>query len=125
MKNIFMAESILKIKSYKFALRIINLAKFLNQEKKEYIISKQIIRSGTAVGGLVREAEFGQSKLDFISKMSIALKEANETEYWLNLLKDSDYITTENFESMDQNCLELIKLLVSTIKTTKQNLVKK
>jgi four helix bundle protein len=120
----FMAESILKIKSYKFALRIIKLAKFLNQEKKEFILSKQIIRSGTAVGALIREAEFGQSKLDFISKMSIALKEANETEYWLNLLKDSDYISAENFESMDKDCLELVRLLVSTIKTTKQNLVK-
>jgi four helix bundle protein len=119
-----MAESILKTKSYKFALRIIKLAKFLNQEKKGFILSKQIIRSGTAVGALIREAEFGQSKLDFISKMSIGLKEANETEYWLNLLKDSDYINIDNFESMDQDCLELIKLLVSTIKTTKQNLVK-
>jgi four helix bundle protein len=123
-KNIFMAESILKIKSYKFALRIIKLAKFLNQEKKEFILSKQVIRSGTAIGALIREAEFGQSKLDFISKMSIALKEANETEYWLNLLKDSDYISTENFYSMDHDCLELVKLLVSSIKTTKQNLVK-
>jgi four helix bundle protein len=119
-----MSESILKIKSYKFSLRIIKLAKFLNQDKKEFILSKQIIRSGTAVGALVREAEFGQSKLDFISKMSIALKEANETEYWLNLLKDSGYLSLENFESMDNDCLELIRLLVSSIKTTKQNLSK-
>jgi four helix bundle protein len=120
-----MAESILKTKSYKFALRIVKLAKFLNQEVKEYIISKQIIRSGTAIGALIREAEFGQSKPDFISKLSIALKEANETEYSLCLLKDARYIGIENFENIDQDCLELIKLLVSSIKTTKQNLVKK
>ena len=119
-----MKESILKAKSYKFALRIIKLSKFLNIHNKEYILSKQIIRSGTAVGALIREAEFGQSKLDFISKMSISLKEANETEYWLNLLKDSDYLTIENFESIDSDCLELIRLLVSTIKTAKLNLIK-
>jgi len=83
-------------------------------------MSKQILRSGTAIGALVREAEFGQSKADFRSKMSIALKEANETDYWLNLLKDTGFINEKMFESISEDCLELIKILVSTVKTTKQ-----
>lgn len=85
-------------------------------------MSKQVLRSGTAIGALVWEAEFGQSKADFISKMSIALKEANETDYWLNLLKDTGYLTEKMFESLSKDCTELIKILVSTVKTTKVNL---
>lgn len=84
-------------------------------------MSKQLLRSGTAIGALVREAEFGQSKPDFISKMSIALKEANETEYWLSLLKDSQYLEQKSFENIWNDCKEIIALLVSTVKTSKLN----
>lgn len=82
-----MEKSILKDKSYAFAIRIVKLSQFLQNEKREFVLSKQVLRSGTAIGALIREAEFGQSKADFISKMSISLKEANETEYWLSLFK--------------------------------------
>jgi len=82
-----MKESVLRDKSYSFAIRIVKLSQFLNIEKKEYVLSKQILRSGTSIGALIREAEFGQSKADFVSKMSISLKEANETIYWISLLK--------------------------------------
>ena len=87
-----MSNSPLKDKSYAFAIRIVKLSQFLQREKKEYVLSKQNLRSGTAIGALIREAEFGQSKADFISKLSIALKEANETDFWLSLLKDTGYI---------------------------------
>jgi four helix bundle protein len=113
-------KSILKEKSYTFAIRIVKLNQFLCEEKKEYTLSKQILRAGTAIGALIREAEFGQSKADFRSKMSIALKEANETDYWLNLLKDTGYLNEKMFQSVSGDCLELIKLLVATVKTTKQ-----
>jgi len=87
-------------------------------EYKEYVLSKQILRSGTSIGALIREAEFGQSKADFRSKMAIALKEANETEYWLSLLKDTNYINEKLYQSLSNDCMELIKMLVSTVKTT-------
>ena len=115
-----MSKSILKEKSYAFAIRIIKLYQFLCEERKEYILSKQILRSGTAIGALIYEAEFGQSKADFRSKMSIALKEANETNYWLNLLKDTNYLNEKMFQSISSDCIELIKLLVATVKTTQQ-----
>jgi four helix bundle protein len=78
------------------------------------------LRSGTAIGALIKEAEFGQSKADFINKMSIALKEANETDYWLHLLKDTDFLNEKMFESISADCVELIKMLVATVKTSKQ-----
>lgn len=106
-------------KSYAFALRMIKLYKFLNIEQKEFILSKQALRSGTSIGALIRESEHAQSKADFIHKMSIALKEANETEYWLMLLKDSDFISKNSFNSIIDDCRELIKLLISIIKTSK------
>ena len=115
-------ESILKNKSFKFAIRIINLYKFLIKNKKEFVLSKQILRSGTSIGALVREAEFGQSKADFISKMSIALKEANETIYWLSLLNKTNYIFEKEYLSLKIDNNELIKLLVATVKTSKRNL---
>ncbi|MCU1290013.1 MAG: CHP02436-containing protein [Acidobacteria bacterium] len=115
-----MSKSILKEKSYSFAIRIVKLNQYLCEERKEFILSKQILRSGTAVGALIREAEFGQSKADFRNKMSIALKEANEPDYWLNLLKDTNYINEKMFQSISNDCTELIKILVSTVKTTKQ-----
>jgi four helix bundle protein len=111
-------ESILRQKSYAFALRIVKLSQHLT-EKKEYIINRQITKSGTAIGALIREAEFAQSTADFISKESIGLKEANETDYWLSLLKDAGYIDEPLYTSLASNCNELIAMLVSTIKTSK------
>lgn len=117
-----MKESPLKTKSYSFSIRVINLCRYLNSEKREFLLSKQLLRSGTAVGALIREAEFGQSKADFINKLSIALKEANETHYWLNLLRDTDYIEVKVFSSIEEDCKEMIRLLVSSIKTAKNSL---
>jgi four helix bundle protein len=116
-----MKESVLKIKSYKFAIRIVKLSQFLTKEKKEFVLSKQILKSGTAIGALIREAEFAQSKADFINKMNIALKEANETIYWLEILKDTGYIDDKLFKSLNNDCEELIKMLVSTVKTSKNH----
>ena len=112
-------ESVLRQKSYKFALRIIKLSQFLT-EKKEYIINRQVTKSGTSIGALVREAEFAQSMADFINKNSIGLKEANETDYWLSLLKDAGYIEESLYISIANDCNELIAILVSTINTSKQ-----
>lgn len=114
-------ENIVMNKSYAFALRIIKLYKYLIANKKEFVLSKQILRSGTAIGALIKEAEHAQSKADFINKMNIALKEANETEYWLMLLKDSNYINEKSFESIQSDSSELIKLLASIVKTSKDN----
>lgn len=94
------------------------------EKHKEYILSKQILRSGTAIGALVREAEHAQSKADFLNKMNIALKEANETEYWLSLLKDSDFLSEKEYNSIYENIDELLRLLVSIVKTTKTRLNK-
>ena len=117
-------DSTLHAKSYAFALRVIGLSKFLREQKQDYVLSKQILRSGTAIGALVRESEFAQSQADFINKLSVSLKEANETDYWLNLLKDSGYIDEKSFLSMEDDCGELIALLISSIKTVKNNLMK-
>ncbi len=114
-------ENIVMIKSYAFALRIIKLYKYLITQQKEYVLSRQILRSGTAIGALVKEAEHAQSKADFLNKMNIALKEANETEYWLTLLKDSEYIDEKSFKSIQKESVELLKLLASIVKTTKEN----
>lgn len=109
----------LRNKSYAFALRIIKLYQYLSSENKEYVLSRQVLRSGTAIGALISEAKFGQSKADFISKMNIALKEANETDYWLSLLKDSGYINEKQYKSLNKEINELISMLVSTVKTLK------
>lgn len=116
-----MKDNISAIKSYAFAIRIVKLSQYLQAEKKEFLLSKQILRSGTAIGALIREVEFGQSKTDFIHKMSIALKEANETEYWINILKDTGYINDKLFISLLDDCNELLKLLIASIKTAKTN----
>lgn len=113
-------DNVIMNKSYAFALRIIKLYKYLTGEQKEYVLSKQILRSGTSIGFMVKEAEHAQSKADFINKMNIALKEANETEYWLMLLKDSDHIDGKSFNSIHPENLELIKLLASIVKSAKQ-----
>ena len=114
-----MGKSILRDKSYLFAIRIVKLSQLLQTDKKEFVLSKQVLRSGTAIGALVREAEFAQSKADFIHKLHIALKEANETEYWLSILFDTNYIEKSLSESLIADCKELIALLVSSIKTLK------
>ena len=115
-------ENIIASKSYAFAIRIVNLYKQLTGEKREFILSKQLLRSGTAVGALIKEAEHGQSKADFLNKMNIALKEANETEYWLMLLKDTGYITDEDFLSFHKDAKEILKILISIVKSTKSSL---
>jgi len=112
-------ESVLKSKSYKFAIRIVKLSQFLQHDKKEFVLNKQILRSGTAVGAIIREAEFAQSPADYIDKFSIALKEANEADYWLALLNDTEFVDNKLYESISTDCKELISLLVSTIKTLK------
>ena len=116
-----MKKNVIKEKSYKFALRVIKAYKFLSEDKREFVLSKQMLRSGTAIGALVKEAEHAQSRADFIHKMNISLKEANETGYWLMLLKDSEYIDEKSFESIHKDCDELIRLLVSIVKTTKKS----
>ena len=110
---------VLSEKSYAFAIRSVNLYKYLNSTHNEYILSKQVLRSGTSIGALVREAEYAQSKADFIHKLNIALKEANETQYWINLLYDCKYIDAKMYESLKPDIKELIKLLISSIKTSK------
>ena len=112
-------ESILREKSYKFAIRIVRLHQYLQKERKEFELNKQILKSGTSIGALIREAEYAQSDADFINKCSISLKEANETAYWLSLLKDTDYIEEKLYESLFSDCDEIISMLVSTIKTMK------
>ena len=115
-------KNIIADKSYKFAIRVVNVYKHLTNDKKEYVLPKQLLRSGTAVGALVREAEHAQSKADFLNKMNIALKEANETEYWLLLLKDTEYLSQDEFESINTDSSEILKLLISIVKSTKINL---
>ena len=112
-------ENPLKTKSYSFALRIVRVYKHLVSESKEYVLSKQLLRSGTSIGANITEANQGQSHPDFVSKLSIALKEAVETEYWLSLLRDSEYLTVKQADSLIEDCIELKKVLTSAIKTTK------
>ncbi len=112
-------DNVIVNKSKAFALRIIKLYKYLIREYNEYVISKQILKSGTSIGANVKEAIRAQSKPDFYAKLNIALKEASETEYWLELLNESEYIDDESFQSVYEDCQELIKLLVSITKTQK------
>jgi four helix bundle protein len=114
-------ENIIVIKSKAFAIRIVKLSKYLNENKKEYVLSRQILKSGTSIGANVKEAIRGQSKSDFYAKMNIALKEASETEYWLEILNETDYIDKGLFESIYSDCTELIKILMSITKTQKCN----
>ena len=116
-----MKENVLIDKSIKFAARIVKLQKYLLAEKKESVISKQIIRSGTSIGANINEANYGNSKADFISKLHIALKETAETEYWIKLLNMSEYIDDEISDSLITDCLELKRLLISSINTAKSN----
>ena len=109
----------LEEKSFKFAIRIVNLNKYLINEKKETIMSKQVLRSGTSIGANIAEAQYGQSKADFLTKMHIALKETSETKFWLRLLHSTGYISDSQISIMN-DCDELLKLLTSTCKTTKK-----
>ncbi len=120
-----MKENIVESKSLDFAVKCIELYKHLTFESKEYILSKQMVRSGTSIGANIKEAVRGQSNADFISKMSISLKEASETEYWLTLLERTKYITPFQFQSMITDCKELIAILTSITKTAKLNIDKK
>ena len=117
-----MKRNVVKEKSFSFAIRIVKLYQFLASDKKEYVLSKQLLRSGTSVGAMVREAEHGESKADFKHKMAIAQKEINETIYWLELLKETDYLSNEQFESINKDAIEIIKLVTSIIKSTKTNI---
>ncbi len=114
-------ENIIVIKSKNFALRIIKLYQFLCAERKEFVLSKQVLRSGTSIGANVKEAIRGQSKADFYAKLNIALEEASETEYWLELLAESGYIEKQAFESIYADCQELLKLLVAITKTQRKS----
>jgi len=116
-----MKDSIVNKKSYLFSIRIVKLYRFLIENKKEFVLSKQALRSGTSVGAIIREAEQAESTADFIHKLSISLKEAKETEYWLSILKDTDYIDKPMFDSITKDCDEVIFLLTRIIKTTKAN----
>ena len=118
-----MKKSILKDKSKAFALRVIRLYKYLCEEKKEYILSKQLLRSGTSIGANIAEAFYGQSEADFVSKLSIAQKEAGETMYWLELLHESEYLKRNEYDSIYSDAEELIRLLTSSIKTVKERTV--
>ena len=111
--------NIIEEKSFAFAVRIVNLYKHLNETKKEFVLSKQLLRSGTSIGANIAEAEQAQSTADFISKMSIALKEASETKYWIRLLASTSYLTEAESVSILNDCVELEKILVSIIKSTK------
>ncbi|MFK7932339.1 MAG: four helix bundle protein [Saprospiraceae bacterium] len=115
-----MKENVIREKSLAFGRRIVRLCIHLEKKKQEFVLSKQIKRSGTAPGALVRESEHAESRKDFIHKLSIALKEANETEYWLQLLKEGNYLTPAEFESIHCDCVEVIKILAAIIKSSKK-----
>ena len=116
-----MKDNILIDKSITFAARIVKLHTYLNREKKEHIISKQIVRSGTSIGANINEANYGQSKADFIAKLQISLKETAETEYWLRLLILSDYITEKDGKPLLDDCLEIKRILIASLNTAKEN----
>ena len=116
-----MSENIIVDKSFDFAVRIVNLYKYLNNEQKEYVLSKQLLRSGTSIGANVSEAERAQSKADFVSKMSIALKEANETNYWIKLLYKTDYLNKSQYDSINTDINELISILIAICKSSNLN----
>ena len=120
-----MKENILLNKSFKFAIRVIRLYKYLCDDKKEYVLSKQLLRSGASIGANINETQEAQSKNDFISKLSISLKEARESKYWIELLKETNYLSEKEASNILEDLIEIIKLLTSIIKTTKDNNAKK
>lgn len=114
-----MGNTVLQKKSYEFAIEIVKICQKTQEEKREYVLTKQILRSGTAIGALIREAEFGQSRADFINKLSVSLKEANETNYWLSIMHDTGYMPENTYAKMQSDCKEIIAILVASIKTLK------
>ena len=116
-----MKKNVVKDKSYQFSIRIVRLCQRLQKERNEYVLSKQLLRSGTAPGAMVREAEHAQSKADFINKMSIGLKEINESIYWINLLYDTDYVEIDDYESLIADAEEVLKLFISIVKSSKNS----
>jgi len=117
-----MRESIIADKSYAFAVRVVRLNRHLVEKKKEFVLSKQLLRAGTSIGANVREGQEGQSKADFVNKFSIALKECGETLYWLDLLHDTGFLTDRQYRSICDDCIEVKKLLVSIVKTSRSRL---
>jgi len=111
--------TVLEEKSYLLALRIVKLSHYLKKSHNEYVLSKQILRSGTSVGALIRESRYAQSRADFLNKQMIALKEASETEYWLYLLRESEYLSEKMFHSISSDTTEILKMLVASTKKTK------
>ncbi|HVT84863.1 MAG TPA: four helix bundle protein [Chitinophagaceae bacterium] len=117
-------ENILKEKSFGFAVRVINLYRYLKKNYNEFIISQQIVASGTSIGALIREAEHAESTKDFLHKLNIGLKEANESKYWLDLLFATGFINKKMYESLNTDCEELLKLLIASVKTVKSKIRK-
>jgi four helix bundle protein len=117
--KIMSKESVLKAKSFDFAIRIIKLNQYLREKHSEYQLSQQILRAGTSVGAMVREAEHAESRRDFLHKLNIGLKEINECGYWLDLLSATNYLDKRMYESIRKDCVELLKMLIASIKTTK------
>lgn len=113
-------ENVIEKKSFDFAIRIVNLYKYLSDKKKEYVLSKQVLRSGTSIGANVAEAQQAQSKADFVSKISIALKETTETKYWLRLLNAADYLNHTEIKTILEDCVEIEKILTSILKSSKE-----
>lgn len=120
-----MKNNVVKNKSFDFAIRIVKLNQHLNNNRKEFTLSKQLLRSGTSVGAMIREAEHAESKSDFIHKFAIAQKEANETVYWLELLKATDYLNEKEFDNIHCDAIAILKLITSILKTSKNQLVAK
>ena len=117
-----MKENVLIEKSIDFGARIVKLQRYLVRERKEVVLSKQILRSGTSIGANINEAQYGNSRADFIAKLHIALKETAETEYWLHILQKSDYLDDTMASSMLRDCLEIKRILISSINTAKENM---
>ena len=120
-----MKNNIVKDKSFDFAIRIVKLYQYLCNEKKEFTLSKQLLRSGTSIGAMIREGEHAESKNDFIHKFAIAQKEANESVYWLELLKATDYLNEKEFENINNDAIAILKLITSILKTTKKQIISK
>ncbi len=121
-ENHILKFNTIEVKSYDFAIRIVNLHKYLNRQKEIHSLSNQMLRSGTAIGALIQEAVHAQSKADFLNKMNVSLKEANETMYWIRLLYSTHYLKDNEFASIHKDCEEIVKLLASIVKTTKASL---
>ena len=117
-----MKDNIVKQKSFAFAIRIVKLYQYLCEQRKEFVLSRQLLRSGTSVGAMIREAEHAETKNDFKHKMAIAQKEINETLYWIELLKETEYLSKDQFDSINTDATEIMKLLTAIIRTTKLNI---